>query len=149
MQTQATITCDERPDKLEIRVTGPDCEPVGAGDLRRLFPGSALTQARLDRLREWPRVAVMCGDHIAAIATCQKTDIEMRVPDIGMDGSCGCSMHAVLHALLDAVELAGVAGGCRRLVLMPPKDFPGALTRRGYVAIAERCAGGWLEKLLI
>jgi hypothetical protein len=148
MLLQAPLTCDENPDRLEIRVTGPDCDPLPDVDLRRLFPGSTLTQARLDRLREWPRVAVLCGDRLAAVATCKKADLELRVPDIGLDQACPCSHREVVHALLDALELAGIAGACRRLVLMPPRGFPDTLERRGYVTIAERCAGGWLEKRL-
>jgi hypothetical protein len=116
--------------------------------MRRLFPGSMLTEARLDRLRDWSRVTVHCGDRIVAVATCHKSDVELRVPDIGLDRTCGCNIHEVVHALLDALELAGIAGGCRRLVLMPPREVPGTLDRRGYVTIAERCAGGWLEKRL-
>jgi hypothetical protein len=138
-----------RVDPLEVRVTGPDCEPVSDADLRRIFPGGMLTQTRLDRLRQWPRVVVMCGERVVALATCQKTETELRVPEIGLDTSCGCGMHEVLNALLDAVELAGLAGGCRRIVLMPPKAGASLLERRGYEGISERCAGGWLEKALV
>lgn len=144
----APPTCDEQPSRLEVRVTGPDSELLLDVDMRRLFPGGALTQARLDRLRDWPRVSVHCGERLAAVATCHKTDAELRVPDIGLDRDCACSLQGVVHALLDALELAGLAGGCRRLVLMPPREFPAALDRRGYVTISERCAGGWLEKPL-
>lgn len=144
-----TASCEREPGRLEIRVTGPDTELLPDADLRRLFPGSSLTQARLERLRDWPRVSVVCGDRVAAVATCHKTDAEMRVPDIGLDCGCGCNPQVVVQALLDAMELAGLAGGCRRLVLMPPRDFPFILQRRGYQTISERCAGGWLEKTLV
>jgi hypothetical protein len=151
METTAitSATCDQQPSRLEVRVTGPDSEPLSDAELRRLFPGSALTQSRLERLRDWPRVSVHCGERLAAVATCHKTDAELRVPDIGLDRQCACSLQGVVHALLDALELAGLAGGCRRLVLMPPREFPAGLDRRGYVTIAERCAGGWLEKTLV
>lgn len=145
---QTPVLHDDQPRPLEIRVTGPDCDPLAASDMRRLFPGSMLTEGRLDRLRDWSRVTVHCGEQIVAVATCHKSDLELRVPDIGLDRTCGCNAREVVHALLDALELAGVAGGCRRLVLMPPREIPGALDRRGYVTIAERCAGGWLEKRL-
>lgn len=148
MQPHSFVATDPRAAALEIRVSGPDCDPLPDADMRRLFPGSMLTEARLDRLQNWSRVTVHCGDQIVAVATCNKSDLELRVPDIGLDKACGCSTHEVMHALLDALEVAGVAGGCRRLVLMPPRESSTPLGRRGYQTIAERCAGGWLEKPL-
>lgn len=141
---------------LDVRVTGPDCDEMSDGDLRRLFPGSSLTGSRLDRLRQWPRVVVTRGDEIVAVATHQKTEGEMRVPDIGMDvpagdlgdGSCRCSERDILNTLLDAVELACVAGGCRRVIVSPPRVSLAFLERRGYVRVNERCAGGWIEKTI-
>ena len=148
MHPHRHVANDDQVQTLDIRVTGPDCDPLPAGDMRRLFPGSMLTEARLDRLQTWSRVTVHCGDQIVAVATCNKNELELRVPDIGLDRTCGCSTPDVIHALLDALELAGIAGGCRRLVLMPPKEVAAPLDRWGYVTIAERCAGGWLEKPL-
>lgn len=148
MQTYSHPTPGSEVNPLEVRVNGPDCEPLTAADLRRLFPGSALTQDRLNRLREWPRVVVTCGERVVAVATCQKTEVELRVPEIGMDPGCECNERDVLNALLDAIELAGLAGGCRRVVLMPPRGSLGFIERRGYLRISERCAGGWIEKTL-
>lgn len=144
------------PTVLDVRVTGPDCDEISDGDLRRLFPGSSLTGSRLDRLRQWPRVVVTRGDEIVAVATHQKTETEMRVPDIGLDvppgdlgdGPCRCSERDILNTLLDAVELAGVAGGCRRVIVSPPRVSLAFLERRGYVRVNERCAGGWIEKTI-
>jgi len=141
---------------LDVRVTGPECDELSDGDLRRLFPGSSLTGSRLDRLRQWPRVVVTFGDEIVAVATHQKTEGEMRVPDIGMDvppgdlgdGPCRCSERDILNTLLDAIELAGVAGGCRRVIVSPPRVSLAFLERRGYVRVNERCAGGWIEKTI-
>jgi hypothetical protein len=133
---------------LDVRVNGPDCDPVVDADLRRLFPGNALTHERLDRLRTWPRVVVVCGDRPVAVATCQKTEVELRVPEIGLDADCGCSERDVLNALLDALEIAGLAGGCRRVVINPPRASLAFMERRGYSRVTECCAGGWLEKAL-
>jgi hypothetical protein len=141
---------------LDVRVTGPDTE-LADGDLRRLFPGSSLTALPLDRLREWPRVVVTLGEDIVAVATCKKTEGEMRVPDIGMDipameagyaAICRCSERDIINTLLDAVELASIAGGCRRVIVSPPRVSLAFLERRGYVRVDERCAGGWIEKSL-
>jgi hypothetical protein len=149
MQTYTRSSRDLRDAELEVRVNGPDCEPLPAADVRRLFPGGSLTEARLDRLQTWPRITVQCGDQIVAVATCQKTDTELRVAEVGLEMYCGCNIQEVLGALLDAVELAGLAGGCRRVVVMPPKAALGVFERRGYATISERCAGGWLEKPLM
>ncbi|HEX6974664.1 MAG TPA: hypothetical protein VF147_09690 [Vicinamibacterales bacterium] len=141
---------------LDVRVTGPDTE-LADGDLRRLFPGSSLTGVRLDRLREWPRVVVTLGGDIVAVATCKKTEGEMRVPDIGLDipameagyaAVYRCSERDILNTLLDGIELASVAGGCRRVIVSPPRVSLAFLERRGYVRVNERCAGGWIEKSL-
>jgi hypothetical protein len=141
---------------LDVRVTGPDCDELSDGELRRLFPGSSLTGSRLDRLRQWPRVVVTLGDDVVAIATCQKSGGEMRVPDVGLDvpvpdgnyAVCRCSERDILNTLLDAVELACIAGGCRRVIVSPPRVSLAFLERRGYVGVNERCAGGWIEKTL-
>jgi hypothetical protein len=149
-----------QPDvpSLEVRVCGGDCEPMSDVDLRRLFPGSALTQARLERLRELPRVLVIMGDKTVGAATCQKVEIELRVPDIGIDvASCGLRLvggppqpreREIINALLDAVEVACLAAGCQRIILNPPKVPLGFLERRGYTRVDERCAGGWVEKIV-
>lgn len=148
MRTAPNSTSRPSTDAYEVRVNGPDCEPIGEADLRRLFPGSMLTQGRLDRLREWPRVAVTCDGRVIAVATCQKFELEMRVPEIGLDLECGCDGRDVLTVLFDAIELAGLAGGCRRLVVNPPKVSLVFLERRGYHPISEGCAGSWIEKAL-
>jgi hypothetical protein len=53
----------------------------------------------------------------------------------------------VLDALLDAIELAALAAGCRRVVLIP-SGAAADLERRGYVVVREGCAGAWIEKSL-
>ena len=136
------------PDLFEVRVNGPDCDPLSDADLRRLFPGSMLTQGRLDRLREWPRVAITCRGIIVAIATCQKVDLELRVAEVGVDAESACDGREVLSVLFDAIELAALAGGCRRVVVNPPKVSLMFLQRRGYHALSEGCAGSWIEKAL-
>jgi hypothetical protein len=133
---------------LDVRVRGPDCDPVSDADLRRLFPGSTLTQERLDRVRTWPRVIIACDGRPVGLATYQKTELELRVPEVGLDTTCGCGERDVLTALLDALEVAGLAGGCRRLIVSPPRTSLGYLERRGFTPVRECCAGGWIEKTL-
>lgn len=136
---------------LDVRIDGPD-DVLTAADLRRLFPGSALTDVRLDRLRSGPRVLVALGDDVVGVATCRKSDGEMRVPDVAIDIPMSAgrrwSPRDVLNALLDAIELSSVAAGCRRVILNPPTDSLAFVERRGYRRVNERCAGGWIEKSL-
>lgn len=133
---------------LEISVLGPHCAPVSEADLRRLFTGSALTEQRLNRLREWPRMLVACGDRVVAAATCQRIEDELLVPDIGICAECGCSERQIIHALLDALETACLAGGSRRIVLSPPRTSLGFMERRGYKTVKASCAGSWIEKVV-
>ncbi len=134
--------------ELEVKVLGPHCEPMSDVDLRRLFVGSALTGQRLDRLREWPRMLVMCGDRVVGAATCQRVEDELLVPDIAINVVNGCSELDVTNALLDALETACLAGGSRRVVMSPPRPSVAMLERRGYRTVRASCAGCWIEKMV-
>jgi hypothetical protein len=142
---------------LDVRVFSHETEPLADADLRRLFAGSTLTAQRLDRLRSWPLIAVTFDSRIVGLASCQKNGPEMRVPDVAVDAITPLQAGGVLRvgereiadALLDAIETAAVAAGCRRVVVNPPKMPLPHLQRRGYRYIDERCAGGWFEKTLL
>jgi hypothetical protein len=122
--------------------------------VRRLFAGSSLTALRLDRLRSWPLIAVMFDSTLVGLASCQKSGGDLRVPDVGVDAICSpqggqrFGEREIIDALLDAIEVAALAGGCHRIVANPPKASIAYLQRRGYRYIDERCAGGWIEKTL-
>jgi len=138
---------------LEVLVEGPDVPGLTDTDVRRLFPGSTLTSGRHNRLRNWPRVVVRVDDTPAGVATYIQTPFEMQIPDFTVKvpaaaGSAGSKLEQrVLDALLDAIELAALAGGCRRVVLIP-SVAAADLERRGYVVVREGCAGAWMEKSL-
>jgi hypothetical protein len=136
---------------LDVRIDGPD-DLLTHADLRRLFPGSTLTGPRLDRLRSGPRVIVSLGGEVVAVATCRKTDGEMRVPDVAIDVPPGVtdrwSPREVFNALLDGIELSTIAAGCRRIIVNPPATSLAFVERRGYRRVNERCAGGWIEKTI-
>jgi hypothetical protein len=158
MRPLSSRTRQPETSQIEVRVCGGDCEPMSDADLRRLFPGSSLTHARLDRLRDLPRVIVVMGERTVGAATCQKVEHELRVPDLGIDSTVGGlrlvggppqpKEREVINALLDAVEVACLAAGCSRIVLSPPRVPIGFLERRGYRRVDERCAGGWVEKTI-
>ena len=137
---------------MDVRVDGPD-DRLTAADLRRLFPGSSLTDVKLDRLRKGPRVLVTLGDAVVGVATCRISEGEMRVPDVAIavpeDFVRRSSPREVLNALLDGIELSAVAAGCRRIVINPPEGSLTFAERRGYRRVSERCAGGWIEKSLV
>lgn len=133
---------------LRVRVAGPDTGPLDALDLRRLFPSGALTAGRYDRLASWSRLVACCGDTPVAVATCRRVNGELRVPDVGLDTSCGCDVADIMAPLMNALELACLAGGARRVVMLAPPSAHRALQRRGYTIVNEGCAGGWAEKVL-
>ena len=131
----------------QVRILGPECPPISTTDLQRLFAGAALTPARCTRLAEWSRVVAACGDCVVAVATYQRIDTDLRVPDFAVDPRCGCSTYNIIGTVVDALELACLAGGGHRIVIMPPTATAGNyLVKRGYVLMREGCAGTWIEK---
>ncbi len=139
---------------LDVLVEGPDTGGLTDVDLRRLFPGSTLVSGRLDRLRHWPRIVVRLDQLPVGVATYTQVEGETRVPDFALDVPSGIRAdrtgleRRVLYALLDAIEVASMAGACRRIALIPPRVAAANLERRGYVGIREGCAGAWMEKSL-
>ena len=138
---------------LHVLVEGSDVRGLSDADARRLFPGSSLTGARLNRLRNWPRVVVRIDDAVAGVATYTQTPFEMQIPDFAVSipsaigaGRSGLAQRA-LNELLHAVEVASLAGGCHRIVLIPSAGAAD-LERRGYLGVREGCAGAWMEKSL-
>ncbi len=82
------------------------------------------------------------------MAAYDRADGELRVHEFAVDVSTmPCAEDQVINALLDALEVACLAGGGRRLVLLPRAAIATSLLRRrGFVTIAEGCAGSWFEK---
>lgn len=132
---------------LQVRVVGPESEAVTAADLRRLFSGRTLSRARRERIAQCTKVVVQHGARVIGLAAYERTNDELRVCELAVEPSLCFGVHDILTQLLDAIELACLAGGCRRLVLLPAAIVATtALERRGYQIVAEGCAGGWLEK---
>jgi hypothetical protein len=132
---------------MQVKVVGPDCAPLSAADLRRLFRGRRLTPARRDRIAQSGRVVAACGNRTVGVAAYDRAGGELRVHEFAADTTSLCAEDEVVNALLDALEVACLAGGGRRLVLLPRAAIAGSLLRRrGFVTIAEGCAGSWFEK---
>jgi hypothetical protein len=133
---------------VQVRVVGPDAACLTPTELRRLFRGRRLTPARRERLRNSGRVVAACGSRVVGLAAYERADGELRVHEFGVDDATPCTLDQIATALLDALEIACLAGGGRRLVLLPRAALAAHLLRsRGFVPIAEGCAGSWFEKI--
>lgn len=133
---------------LKLTVAGPEHEPLPAEDVTRMFGASALGTARLERLARWSRLIAICGATPVGVATYQGAGGEVRAPDFGLDVSGACDIDAVVSAIVHGLEVACLAAGAKRVVVMPPKGGEHLLVRAGFVAIHEGCAGSWMEKTL-
>jgi hypothetical protein len=135
------------PSPVRVRVVGPEAGCLTPSDMRRLFRGRRLTPARRERLVNSGRVVAACGSRVVGLAAYEREDGELRVHEFGVDANTACTLDEVATALLDALEVACLAGGGRRLVVLPRAALTSHLLRsRGFVPIAEGCAGSWFEK---
>lgn len=132
---------------LTVRVVGPESPAIGPADLRRLFSGRGLSRARRERLATARRVVVLHGPRVIGLAAFDRCDDELRVCELAVEPTICFSVQDILRQLLDAVELACLAGGAKRVVLLPAAVVAATtLERLGYETVIEGCAGGWLEK---
>jgi len=132
---------------MQVRVVGPESAGLTPADLRRLFRGRRLTPARRERLAGSGRVVASCAGRVVGVAGYERAGSELRVHEFGVDNLSPCPVEQTATALLDALEVACLAGGGRRLVLLPRAVVTSALLRpRGFVPIAEGCAGSWFVK---
>jgi hypothetical protein len=132
---------------MQFRVLGPDCGSVPPNDLRRLFRGQRLTAARRTRLDQGARVLAMRGRRLVGLAAYERADRELRVYEFLVDAGPAGSSDEIAGGLVNALELACLAGGARRLVMLPRATTDTAvLARRGFRAIAEGSVGTWFEK---
>jgi hypothetical protein len=138
----------ERKGLLRLTVAGPEHGLLPEADLERLFGTGSLGAARLERLSRWSRLVASCGTRPVGVVTYQGAGAEVRAPDFGLDVQGGCDTDAVVSAMVHGLEVACLAAGAHRLVLMPPRGGEHVLLRTGYVAVHEGCAGSWMEKAL-
>ncbi len=132
---------------LQFRVLGPDSGPLAAGEVRRLFRGQRLTAIRRRRLDRSSRIIALQGARIAGIAAFERGDRELRVYEFAVDSSSAANVAKAASGLIEALELACLAAGARRLIMLPRATAAaGTLELRGYRAIAEGSTGTWFEK---
>lgn len=133
---------------LNLTVAGPEHEPLPTADVTRMFGANALGTARLERLARWSRLIASCGATPVGVVTYQGASGEVRAPDFGLDVAGACDVDGVVMAMVHGLEVACLAAGAKRVVVMPPKGGEQILARAGFVAIHEGCAGSWMEKTL-
>jgi hypothetical protein len=135
---------------MQFRVLGPDSGGPTPTDVRRLFRGQRMTAARRSRLGQSGRILAMSGTRTVGLAAYQRSDRELRVTELGVDHDSTGGTDQIVGGLLDALELACMASGARRLVLLPRATLATAvLRRRGYVSLGEGTAGNWFEKTFV
>jgi hypothetical protein len=135
---------------MHVRVLGPDGGGPSLSDLRRLFRGQRISAIRRTRLEQSARIVALCGSRVVGLAAYERADRDVRVVEVGMDLESPCGGDGISNGLLDALELACLASGARRLLLLPRAAFSTAvLIRRGYTAIADGGAGSWFEKRFV
>jgi len=136
------------PDTImKVCVMGPDAPGPSHEDLRRLFRGRRLSTVRRARLTDCGRVVAHCEGRIVGLAAYQRLEVEVRVYEFGVDEQAPCGIEAVVAGLLDALEVACLAGGCRRLVVVPHGQVEDRFfTDRGFAALVHGCATHLFEK---
>jgi hypothetical protein len=148
MALSTATTTAGKTGLLKLTVAGPEHDPLPASDVTRMFGASALGTARLERLARWSRLIASCGATAVGVVTYQGAGGEVRAPDFGLDVSGACDVDAVVSAMVHGLEVACLASGAKRVVVMPPKGGEHVLARAGFVAVHEGCAGSWMEKIL-
>jgi hypothetical protein len=146
MQTAVVSPVPPPQGSYRVRVLGVDARPVPPVDLARLFPCLRPFSPRFDRLAQSARIEVTDGERLVGMAIYLRAEDELRVPELGVHPTPGASTRDVLTVLFDALEVACLAGGHRRLIVTPPSAALSMLQRRGYQLIREGCAGTWVEK---
>jgi hypothetical protein len=147
MRAAQRVLDEEVSAALAVRIVGPESPAIGPADLRRLFAGRTLSRVRRERLATARRVVVLQGQRVIGLAAFDRWDDELRVCELAVEPTICFGAHDILRQLLDALELACLAGGARRVILLPAAVVAATtLERLGYEPVAEGCAGGWLEK---
>lgn len=122
---------------VHVRIAGPGTEPLSEEELQMLFHEQKLTESRLRRLRNCPRILAICAARVAGILAYQQTDTGLRVREFALDCSDVNDVNTIAIALLDALELACLASGGKRILAAPRTATNIELLRKqGYVAVS-------------
>ncbi len=132
-----------------VVVIGPEGDISTSNDLLRLFECCTVGEARTRRIGNCAKIAVRCGPDLVGLAAYRQSDGLLEVLELVVEEAGRCSAHDVVRTLLHALESACLAGGGRRVVLVPeaashvPRDLCS-----GYTATGQSASAG-LEKTLL
>jgi hypothetical protein len=134
---------------IQVRVVGPDSEELTSLELKPPVPRRSSSRGHRQHLAHATRIVARAGAHVVGVAAYERQGVELRVLELLVDPVPPFAGPDVVRQLLDALEVAALAGGCRRVVLLPAAVVAvSALERLGYRFVGESGAGGWLEKHL-
>lgn len=132
---------------MRVQVLGPDSADVSAADLGRLFRNRPLTPARRRRLSGSARLIAVSGSQVVGLAAYERTGDDVRVHEIGLDEVSPSGADQIAGALIEALEMACLAGGGRRLVLLPRAALAvSSLLTRGFDSASQGGGQGWYTK---
>jgi hypothetical protein len=128
---------------LRLRIVEPGASSPTDADLRRLFRRRGLTRRRRARLLALPRILATHGERVVGLIAYDRTGDDLRVHELACAPDLDFSGRAVISQLLEWLELAAVAGGARRVLILPWAVPAGTtLDRAGY------CWGGLRTRAL-
>jgi hypothetical protein len=135
------------PVPLHVQVLGPDTGEAATAEIRRLLSARPNGRIGRDRLAHATRVVARSGARAVGVAAYERAGNELRVLELAVDPPPPLCAHHVIGQLLAALEMAALAGGCGRLVLLPAAVLgAAALEPLGYRLVTTGGSGGWLEK---
>lgn len=136
-------------DAYQIHVIGPDCAVPPFLDFQDLVAAKGLSRAQLERLDCSAKVVATQGTRVVGLACFDRQDDQIRVHELLTDPAAHARAVVIMKRLLDALELACLASGGRRVVLLPEAILmASSLEDLGYREVCVRPAGPWLEKHL-
>lgn len=132
---------------VHVRIAGPGTEPLSEEELEILFREHKLTGTRRRRLRACPRILAIRAARTVGMLAYEQTDTGLRVREFAVDAIDVNDVDTIAVALLDALELACLAGGAKRIVAIPRTVTNTALLRNhGYVAVSGGSPDALMEK---
>lgn len=133
----------------QIHVLGPDCQIPSFLDLADLLAAKGLNRQQRERIARLPKVVATQGRHVVGLACFNRVDEEIRVQELFTHPDQHATSMAILRRLLEALELACLASGGHRVLVLPEAVLTASsLEELGYHEMCMRAAGPWLEKSL-
>lgn len=136
------------PKGITVCVLGADT-PLRREEIHHLLDtnGDRPRGSRLTRLRACSKILISHQGRVVGLAAYQNVRDELRVCELAVSPDAVCQSEWIVDAALDALELACLAGGARRMVVTSraATHLP-ALWHRGFARIDGQSPRSWLEK---